>query len=223
MAQARVKASELQRVDRIVKILEREYPDAKCSLDFKSPFELICATILSAQCTDVRVNLVTPELFKRFPTPEAMAKARLPELEKLIRTTGFFRAKAKSLKECATSIVEKHDGQVPRTMEELVHLRGVGRKTANVVLGNAFGLPGLPVDTHVTRVSHRLGLTKNKDAVKIEYDLHRYLKPEDWCQFSHLLIFHGRAICVARKPLCEECAIRAYCPRIGVAGAAKAG
>lgn len=223
MAQARVglkppTALEIRRVERIVRILEREYPEATCSLDFRNPFELICATILSAQCTDVRVNLVTPALFARFPTAEAMARAKPAELEKLIKTTGFFRAKAKSLKECAMAIVERHGGAVPRTLEELVELRGVGRKTANVVLSNAFGLPGLPVDTHVGRLSRRLGFTREDDPVKVEHELQRFLDPADWGQFSHLLIYHGRAICGARRPLCGECQVRQLCPKIGVTG-----
>jgi endonuclease-3 len=206
-------AARKARALKIIEVLKKTYPDAHCALDHTNAYELLVATILSAQCTDVRVNMVTPGLFKKYPSPKAMAAAAPAELEKAIQSTGFFRMKAKSLKESATDIVEKHGGKVPATMEDLTALRGVGRKTANVVLGNAFGQNvGVVVDTHVTRVSNRLGLTAQGDAVKIEQDLMPLVPKEDWTLFSHLLIFHGRQICVARKPKCEECPLLKLCP-----------
>ncbi len=196
-----------------IRRLEETYPDAKCSLDYRSPYELVVATILSAQCTDVRVNMVTPDLFARFPNAAALADAEPEELENRIKSTGFFRNKTKSLLGMARAVVDKHRGEIPRTMDELTHLPGIGRKTANVVLGNAFGLnEGVVVDTHVTRVSFRLGLTRETDAVKIEQDLIEVVPREKWTLFSHLLIFHGRAICVARRPLCEKCPLWDLCP-----------
>ena len=201
------------RAEKIIQILKRTYPDAQCSLTHKSPYQLLVATILSAQCTDVRVNIVTPTLFKEYPTPEAMAAAPIERIEKLIQTTGFFRAKARSLKESATDLVEKHAGKVPQTMEALTALRGVGRKTANVVLGNAFGISvGVVVDTHVGRLAGRLALTKHTDPVKIEKDLVKLVPQADWTILSHLLIYHGRAICLARNPKCAECPLLAHCP-----------
>src|SRR5215213_3149971 len=203
-----------QRTRKIIRLLRRQYPEAHCSLDHSSPLELIIATILSAQCTDERVNKVTPDLFKKYPSPKALAAAEQGELEKDIQSTGFFRNKAKSLRGMAAGVVEKYQGQVPQTMEELTHLPGVGRKTANVVLGNAFGQNvGVVVDTHVTRVSNRLGLTSHAiDAVKIEQDLVQIVPREEWTLWSHLLIHHGREICQARKPKCEECPLLAHCP-----------
>jgi endonuclease-3 len=196
-----------------IRRLEATYPDAKCSLDFRNPYELLVATILSAQCTDVRVNMVTPDLFARFPDPAALADAETEDLENRIKSTGFFRNKAKSLLGMARAVIDRHRGEIPRTMNELTHLPGVGRKTANVVLGNAFGIDeGVVVDTHVTRVSFRLGLTRETDAVKIEQDLMKVVPREKWTLFSHLLIFHGRAICVARRPLCEKCPLWDLCP-----------
>ena len=193
--------------------LIEHYPDAHCALDFKSPFQLLIATILSAQCTDKRVNMVTPALFKRYPTPAALAAAKTGELEEMIKSTGFFRNKSKSLIGMATGIDEKHDGKVPDTMDDLVHLPGVGRKTANVVLGNAFDKnEGVVVDTHVTRVSRRLGLTKQTDAVKIEKDLMKLFPRDQWTMLSHLMIEHGRTICEARRPKCEECFLNDVCP-----------
>jgi endonuclease-3 len=206
------------RVRELLKILKREYPEAKCSLDFRNAYELVCATILSAQCTDERVNKVTPALFERYPDVQSMARGKLSEIEKIIKTTGFFRAKALSLKTCAELIVERHGGEVPRTMEELVELRGIGRKTANVVLGNVFGIPGIPVDTHVGRLSRRLGLSEHADPVKVEFDLMALTPREDWTIISHLLIFHGRAICTARRAFCEKCPLSRLCPKIGVGG-----
>jgi endonuclease-3 len=189
------------------------YPNAHCALDFKTPFQLIIATILSAQCTDKRVNMVTPALFKRYPTPAALSAARPEELEEMIKSTGFFRNKAKSLIGMATAIAEEHGGRVPSEMDALVKLPGVGRKTANVVLGNAFDTnEGVVVDTHVTRLSQRLGLTKNTDAVKIEQDLVKLFPRQQWTMLSHLLIEHGRQICEARRPKCEECFLNDICP-----------
>ena len=198
----------------ILRVLKREYPEAQCSLDYDSPYQLLMATILSAQCTDERVNQVTPALFIRFPTVTDMAGAKLSVIEKLIQSTGFFRAKAKSLKTSSQAIVQNHAGQVPRTLEDLVLLHGVGRKTANVILGHAYGIPGLPVDTHVGRVSRRLGLTLHKDPVKVETDLTELVPSSDWTLFSLLLIYQGRAICKARSPNCSECPLAELCPKL---------
>jgi endonuclease-3 len=196
-----------------IRRLEQTYPDARCSLDYRNPYELLVATILSAQCTDVRVNMVTPSLFERFRDPAALADADREDLENRIKSTGFFRNKTKSLVGMARALIDKHRGNVPSTMEELTKLPGVGRKTANVVLGNAFGRSeGIVVDTHVTRVAFRLGLTRETDAVKIEQDLMKIIPREKWTQFSHLLIFHGRQVCVARRPLCEQCPLWDLCP-----------
>ena len=193
--------------------LVKHYPDAHCALDYKSPFQLLVATILSAQCTDKRVNMVTPALFKKYKTPKAMAVANPEELEDMIKSTGFFRNKAKSLLGMSAAITEKHGGKVPDEMDDLVKLPGVGRKTANVVLGNAFDKnEGVVVDTHVTRVAGRLGLTSNVDAVKIEQDLVKLFPRESWTLLSHLFIEHGRQICDARKPKCEECFLNDLCP-----------
>ncbi|MDQ6635517.1 MAG: endonuclease III [Gemmatimonadota bacterium] len=189
------------------------YPDAHCALDFTNAFELLCATILSAQCTDKRVNMVTPALFARYPDAAALAAARTEDLEELIRSTGFFRSKAKSLIGMAQGLVERHGGQVPAEMASLVVLPGVGRKTANVILGNAFGRnDGIVVDTHVTRLSNRLGLTTESDAVKIEQALLPLFPTERWTMLSHLLIDHGRQVCDARKPRCGDCLLADVCP-----------
>jgi endonuclease-3 len=197
----------------IIQRLQRTYPDAACALRHHNAFELLSATILSAQCTDVRVNLVTPILFARYPTPEALARASHSEVEEIIKSTGFFRNKAKSLIGMAQAIVADHDGQVPQTMEELRTLPGVGRKTANVVLGNAFGInEGITVDTHVARLSQLLGLTQQADPVKIEQDLTGLFPRETWALLSHLLIFHGRQVCIARRPRCGECVLADICP-----------
>lgn len=202
-----------QRVAAILPILQAEYPDAKCSLDFSNPLELIVATILSAQCTDERVNRTTPALFKRFKTAKAYAEVDVDELGGMIQSCGFFRNKARSIKSMAGSLAEKHRGKVPATMEDLVDLVGVGRKTANVVLGNAFGINvGVTVDTHVGRLSRRLGLTKHEDAVKVEQDLAPIVPRQEWCQWSHLLIAHGRRVCRSQKPLCEACVLFDHCP-----------
>jgi endonuclease III len=206
-------AARRERAAEIVRRLHAEYPDAKCSLDHRSPYELLTATILSAQCTDERVNMVTPALFRRYPTPADMAGARTGELEELIRPTGFFRNKARSLLGMATALTERHEGSVPADMDALVNLPGVGRKTANVVLGNAFGMSeGVVVDTHVKRVSGRLGLTRETDPVKIEPDLMKLVMRDEWTDLSHLFIYHGRAICKAPTPRCEECILSDLCP-----------
>jgi endonuclease-3 len=190
----------------IVEGLARLYPDATCELKHDGPFQLLVATILSAQCTDVRVNMVTPELFRRWPTPRALAEALKDELEDVIRTTGFFRNKAKSLLGMARALVEEHGGRVPRTMAEMLELPGVARKTANVVLGTAYGLPtGVVVDTHVQRLAQRLGLTRESDPKKIEQDLMAQLPEKVWIDFSHRVIWHGRRVCAARKPACDAC------------------
>ncbi len=197
----------------IFRRLEREYPDVRCELDHTSPFQLLAATILSAQCTDKRVNTVTPTLFGRYPDPESLAAADPAELEALIRPTGFFRNKTKSLIGMASALVDRFGGQVPRSMEELVTVPGAGRKTANVVLGTAFNQPeGVVVDTHVGRVSRRLGLVKADDPVRAEQELMRLFPREDWTALSHLLIFHGRRVCVARRPRCAECVLNDICP-----------
>jgi endonuclease-3 len=205
------------RVAALVRALKRHDPDPRCALDYASPYELICSVILSAQCTDKRVNLVTPALFARYPNVEALARATQADVEELVRTTGFFRNKARNLIGMAQGVVERFGGQVPRGMDELLSLPGVARKTANVVRGEAFGLAdGVVVDTHVTRLAGRLGLTRHKDPVKIERDLMALLPREEWIPFSHRLIRLGRTICVARKPRCPACPLSALCPRIGV-------
>ena len=205
-----------RRVRGILEELARLYPDARCALDYETPLQLLVATILSAQCTDRRVNLITPALFARYPDAAAFASARQAELEGLIQSTGFFRNKAANIIACCREIVAKHGGQVPATMEELVPLAGVGRKTANVVLGNAFGVPGIPVDTHVGRLSQRLGLTAETNPVKIERDLMEVIPREEWSMFAHRMIYHGRQVCHARKPRCEGCGLAKQCPRVGV-------
>lgn len=205
-----------QRVERARKIYARlrsEYPNAHCELDFRTPYELIVATILSAQCTDARVNLVTPAFFRRFPTPKTLAQADPAEVEELIRSTGFFRNKTRSLIGMARGLTENHGGLVPREMDQLRELPGVGRKTANVVLGNAYGINvGVTVDTHVTRVAGRLRLTRNDDAESIEQDLMPLFPRKNWTMLSHLLIWHGRRVCVARRPKCEMCVVNELCP-----------
>jgi len=206
----------VRRARRIDRLLGERYPDARCELDFTTPLELLVATVLSAQTTDVRVNQVTPALFARYPDAVALAGADGTELEELIRPTGFFRAKARSLVGLAQALVERHDGEVPATMAELVALPGVGRKTANVVLGNAFAIPGLPVDTHVGRVARRLGLTALEDPVKVEHELGALIPPSGWTMFSHRLIFHGRRTCHARRPACGACPVAGLCPSYGV-------
>jgi endonuclease-3 len=197
-----------------------EYPDAHCVLDFRDAFELLCATILSAQCTDARVNMVTPVLFARYPDARALAAARLEDVEEIVRSTGFFRAKAKSLVAMAGALVSRHDGAVPRTIDELVALAGVGRKTANVILGNAYGInEGIVVDTHVQRLSRRLGLTREPDPVAIERELMPLFPRDRWAMLSHLLIWHGRRVCLARKPDCARCVLNDVCPSAFAEGA----
>jgi endonuclease III len=202
-----------QRVREIIRILKRAYPDAKCSLNHSNAFELLIATILSAQCTDARVNIVTQDLFRKYRKPGDYLKVSPKELQRDIRTTGFFRNKTTSIQGAAKVLNEKYRGEVPQTMDELLELPGVARKTANVVLGNAFGLSaGVVVDTHVTRLSHRLDLSRQKTAEKIEQDLIAIVPKKDWVIFPHLMIAHGRAICKARNPLCAECVVEKLCP-----------
>jgi len=209
--------AKIARTRRIIAGLKKTYPNAHCELNFSNALELLIATILSAQCTDKRVNLVTADLFKKYRSAADFAQAPAAELEQAIKTTGFFRNKTKSIKAAAQSLIDCHGGQVPRTMEELVELGGVGRKTANVVLGNAFGLnSGVVVDTHVARLSKRLGLTRQNDPEKIEAELMKLVPREQWTLFSHWLIWHGRRRCFARGPDCVHCEIKALCPRIGV-------
>jgi endonuclease III len=206
------------RVQKIIEGLEQEYPDAQCALDHKDPLQLLIATILSAQCTDVRVNLVTPELFRKYPSARDFANASQADLEKMIRSTGFFRNKAKNIKAACQRLVSEFQGQVPKTMEELLTLPGVARKTANVVLGTAYGIPsGVVVDTHVFRLSHRLGLTRANTPERAEQDLMKLIPPEEWINFSHRLIHHGRRVCTARNPQCPQCVLTELCPKIGVA------
>jgi endonuclease-3 len=210
-------AARATRAEAVARTLAATYPQAACSLDFTSPFQLLIATILSAQCTDKRVNMVTPTLFARWPDPAALAAAKPRDLEAVIRSTGFFRAKAKSILGCCQALVARHGGEVPRTLDDLVKLPGVGRKTANVVMGSAFGIAsGVVVDTHVGRISRRLGLTRHADAVRAERDLVRCLPREHWIAFSHRLIEHGRTVCTARGPRCEGCPLGDLCPRTGV-------
>jgi endonuclease-3 len=206
-----------KRAMKIIAALQRTYPNAHCELNFSNPLQLLVATILSAQCTDRRVNLVTAELFKKYRSAKDFADADISELENDVRSTGFYKNKAKNIKACCAALVENFGGEVPRTMDELHALAGVGRKTANVVLGNAFGINvGVVVDTHVTRLCNRLGLTKQMDAVKLEQELMRLVPQKDWTLFSHWLIWHGRRRCDARKPDCADCEIRKLCPQIGV-------
>jgi endonuclease-3 len=201
-----------ERVKKIWPLLKATYPDATIALNFSNPLELLIATILSAQCTDVRVNIVTRDLFKKYRSAEDWARADLKEIENDIRSTGFYHNKAVNIKGACKKIIEEHSGKVPQTMEELTALPGVGRKTANVVLGNAFGIPGIACDTHVIRLSRRLALSENSDPVKLERDLAEIVPMDRWTLFSHLLIFHGRNICKARKPDCPVCPIAVHCP-----------
>ncbi|MBC8311435.1 MAG: endonuclease III [Candidatus Marinimicrobia bacterium] len=200
------------RMAEILSILKLEYPDSKCSLDYNSPFQLLVATVLSAQCTDERVNKVVIPLFDKYPTPEDFTQLTVAEIGKEIYSTGFYNNKAKSIKGLSHSLVDEYDGEVPGTMNELVNLTGVGRKTANVVLGNIFDVPGVVVDTHVTRITNLLNFTKSKNAVVIERELEKIIDKTDWTLFTHLIIDHGRAICVANRPNCSECSIAKFCP-----------
>jgi endonuclease-3 len=201
-----------ERAARILSILNARYPQVTTQLLHRNPFELLVATILSAQCTDSQVNRVTPELFKRMHTPRDFVAASIAEIERIVRPTGFYRNKARNIKSCCQALVERHGGEVPRTLEELVALPGVGRKTANVVLGAAFNTPGIVVDTHVARITHRLALTRNRDPKKTELDLMRVIPKEEWSDFSLRLIFFGRETCTARKPKCPTCPLRPLCP-----------
>ncbi len=202
---------------KVVRALKKDYPEATCALRHDSPFQLLIATILSAQCTDARVNIVTKDLFRKYPTATHYARMPHKTLEQAIQSTGFFRNKAKNINGCCQRLVERYGGQVPRDLDQLVELPGIGRKTANVVLGTAFGLPtGVVVDTHVSRISRRLGLTEERDPVKIERDLIKLLPKKEWIDFSHRMIHHGRRVCNARKPLCDQCSMKNFCPRIGV-------
>jgi endonuclease-3 len=207
------KTQRIERTSQIIKLLKRAHPDAKCALNHSNAFELLIATILSAQCTDERVNKVTADLFRKYRKPEDYLKVRDTELQQDIRTTGFFRNKTKSIQGACKVLIEEFGGQVPQTMDELLKVPGAARKTANVVLGVAYGTAeGIVVDTHVSRLSQRLGLTKQKDPVRIEQDLMALVPRKDWIIFSHLLIFHGRRTCKARRPLCEECVVEKLCP-----------
>jgi len=200
-----------KRVKEIIKILSKEIPNSRIALRFSNPLELLIATILSAQCTDIKVNQVTVDLFKKYRSAKDYAESNLAKLEEQIRPTGFYRNKAKSIHKCCQELVKRFGGEVPKTLEELVTLSGVGRKTANVILGNTFGIPGIVVDTHVQRVSQRIGLTKNDDPVKIEFDLMEIVLKEEWTHFSNLLVWHGRKTCMSKKPLCGICPIRKLC------------
>ena len=204
-----------RRARRVDRLLAERYPDARCELDFRTPLELLVATVLSAQTTDVRVNATTPELFDRWPDAAALAGADLAELEEVLHPVGFFRAKARSLVGIGVALVERFGGEVPRRLEDLVTLPGVGRKTANVVLGNAFGVPGITVDTHVQRLSQRLGWTTSTDPVVVESELGALLERREWTMASHRLIFHGRRTCFARRPACGACPVAALCPSAG--------
>lgn len=205
-------AQRKRRAQRIVRALARAYPDARCALHFETPFQLLVATILSAQCTDQKVNEVTRVLFARHGTPQALADASPEEIEAIVRPTGFYRQKTKSILASAREIVERHGGAVPKTLEELTQLRGVARKTANVVLGTAFGIPGIAVDTHMARVNQRLRLTASEDPVRIEQDLMQLVPEPEWTQYTHRVIHHGRVCCDARRPRCESCPLRRECP-----------
>jgi endonuclease-3 len=206
-----------KRTAAIVRVLARTYPDALCALTHENPFQLLVATILSAQCTDERVNLVTPALFRKFPTPEKLSQASQSDIERIIKSTGFFRAKARNLKAMAQKVMADFAGALPRSVEELTQLPGVGRKTANVLLGTAFGIAtGIVVDTHVKRITHLLGLTRHTLPEKVEQDLMTIVPRKEWVNFSHRLIHHGRQICIARRPKCAECPLLKLCPRIGL-------
>ena len=196
---------------KIIEELDRLYPDAGCSLTYKTPLQLLIATQLAAQCTDERVNIVTRDLFEKYKTAEDFANADIKVLEQDIRSTGFYRNKARNIIACCQKIIDEYDGEVPDTMEKLLTLPGVGRKTANVILGNIFNTPGIVVDTHAKRLSNRLGLTKEQDPTKIEFDLMKIIPRERWSRFSNQLVFHGRAVCNARKPDCESCSLKPYC------------
>lgn len=210
------RAAKQARARKILDLLARAYPDAKCALNFADPFQLLVATILSAQCTDERVNMVTPSLFKKYPGARELARARTPSLEKDIRSTGFFRAKSRSLLGMARGLVDQHGGQVPDDREALMALPGIGLKTANVVLGNAFGVPGLTVDTHFGRLVRRFGWTEEEDPVKVETEIAGLVPEKEWTDFSHRVIFHGRRVCHAKKAACGACGLARWCPSYGI-------
>ena len=203
-----------ERMQHILEILYQTYPDSKCSLEHSSAFQLLISTMLSAQCTDERVNKVTPELFRFYPTAERMAGASLEHLAELVRSTGFFNSKSKNMSACARTLMEKHGGEVPASLEALVKLPGVGRKTANVVLGTGFHIPGVVVDTHVIRIGNLLRMTTSQDPVKIELELQKIIEKSDWVMFTHLIIDHGRAVCIARRPQCHNCVLAELCPSV---------
>lgn len=203
-----------ERMRLILEVLFRSYPDSKCSLEHSSPFQLLISTMLSAQCTDERVNKVTPELFENYPTAESMAKAPVEHLAELVRSTGFFNSKSKNMSACAKRLMSEHGGVVPADLDALVKLPGVGRKTANVVLGTAFRIPGLVVDTHVIRIANLLRMTDQTDAVKIERELQKVIEKDHWVMFTHLIIDHGRAVCIARRPQCHVCELAPFCPSV---------
>lgn len=205
----------VRRARKANRILAEVFPDAKCELDFENPLQLLVATVMSAQCTDKRVNMVTPVLFAKYPTVQDLASASRTDIEEVIKSTGFYRNKATSIQGLAATIIEKHHGEVPNTLDELVKLPGVGRKTANVVLGNAFGVPGITVDTHVGRIARRLGWTTNDDPVKVEFDLMELIEKKDWTMMNHRLIFFGRRICHSRRPACGACPLAKMCPSFG--------
>ncbi len=209
-------AAVIQRADQIRHALKKLYPNAQSALQFADPLQLVVATILSAQCTDARVNMVTPALFARYPDAEAFANARPAELQRLIYSTGFYRSKASSIIGCCKQIVALHGGKVPQSMEGLIALPGIGRKIANVILGNAFGIPGIPVDTHVARLAYRMRLTRSRKPKRIERDLMELIPPAEWTEFGHWMIWHGRKVCLARRPRCEQCMLADFCPKVGV-------
>jgi len=211
MLKTKTQETNKEKINKIIPLLQKMHPQAHCELEHRNPLELLIATILSAQCTDKKVNQVTPNLFKKYPTAKAYAESAPGELEEEIKSTGFFRNKAKMIRESTRALVARFGGKVPDRLEDLVTLAGIGRKTANVILGTAFGVPGIVVDTHVLRVSERLGLTKNTDPVKVEFDLMEIVPKKAWIDFSHLLVFHGRYVCNARKPLCDQCNLTPYC------------
>ena len=215
MARAESLKAKRERAERINAVLAITFPDARCELDFENPLQLLVATVLSAQCTDKRVNMVTPNLFAKYPDAQNLASAARVDIEDVIKSTGFYRNKAASIQGLAATLLEKYDGEVPQTLDELVKLPGVGRKTANVVLGNAFGVPGITVDTHVGRITRRLGLTKNTDPVKVEFDLMKIFDDSEWTMLNHRLIFLGRRICHSRKPACGVCPLEELCPSFG--------
>lgn len=212
MARRESKAAKRERVNVILDRLSRAYPDAKVGLDYETPLQLLIATILSAQCTDARVNIVTPGLFEKYPTVQDFANAPIEELEDAVRTTGFYKNKARNIQLCCRQLLERHNGDLPETMQDLTQLAGVGRKTANCVLTNCFGVQGITVDTHVTRISNLLGFVNDEDAVRIEFALMELIPQERWNEFNHSIIAHGRATCIARRPKCDQCPISDLCP-----------